>query len=142
MILVLFSAVVFVQRVEQSNVPQQQLQQAAGAPPMTFPGPPVRYFSPEYRLQCMHTLFILLFFQINFFVLFIEMNKNNRIYHALTTDTILLPLQCAQYFSSHDCICSWCCFTAKCYDPSDWRIQWTIGASSVLDVLPRNLSSR
>lgn len=57
MVLMIFSAVVSVQRVEQSNVPQQQ-QQVAGAPPMTYPAPPVRYYTPDYMSQRMYNLFI------------------------------------------------------------------------------------
>ena len=53
----IFSAVVSVQRVEQSNVPQQQ-QQVAGAPQMTYPAAPVRYYTPEYMSQRMYSFFI------------------------------------------------------------------------------------
>jgi hypothetical protein len=46
-------AVVSVQRSEQSNIPQQQ-QQIPGAPQMIFPGPPIRYYPPDYFTQRMY----------------------------------------------------------------------------------------
>lgn len=57
MILIIVSAVVSVQRVEQSNVPQQQ-QQVTGAPQMNYPAPPMRYYQPEYMSQRMNNFFL------------------------------------------------------------------------------------
>jgi hypothetical protein len=50
------SAVVSVQRPEQSNIPhqQQQQQQIAGAQQMVFPPQPIRYYSPDYMTQRMY----------------------------------------------------------------------------------------
>lgn len=58
--LFLFSAVVSVQRAEQSNVPQQQ--QVAGAQQMVYPAAPIRYYQPDYMTQRMNILVLLRIF--------------------------------------------------------------------------------
>jgi hypothetical protein len=50
--IIIFLAVVSVQRAEQSNVPQQQ--QVAGAPQMVYPAAPIRYYQSEYMPQRMN----------------------------------------------------------------------------------------
>jgi hypothetical protein len=63
--IIIFSAVVSVQRAEQSNVPQQQ--QVAGAPPMVYPAAPIRYYQSEYMPQRMNILVLLIIFYMVFF---------------------------------------------------------------------------
>ncbi len=55
--MIIFSAVVSVQRSEQQNVSQQQ--QVTGAQQMVYPAAPIRYYQPEYMTQRMNIFFLL-----------------------------------------------------------------------------------
>lgn len=63
--IIIFLAVVSVQRPEQSNVPQQQ--QVAGAPQMIYPAAPFRYYQQEYMTQRMNNFLLLIILNTFYF---------------------------------------------------------------------------